>query len=151
MEFAVREMRDSDRLAWAGMRAALWPDSIAVHAQEIDEIIASEESWGFIAEAGDGAPIGFAEVSIRKYANGCISRPVPFLEGIWVKPEFRRQGVGLRLIEAAENLLAALGFRELGSDSEIDNRPGHEAHLGWGFVETERVVYFRKPIGPSIR
>jgi len=149
MEFTVRDMRASDRLAWAEMRAALWPDdSASAHAEEIGGIINSEDSWGFIAEATDGAPIGFAEVSIRKYANGCVSRPVPFLEGIWVRPEFRRQGVGTALIQRAEQFLAALGFRELGSDSEIDNRFAHAAHLGWGFEETKRVVYFRKPISP---
>jgi aminoglycoside 6'-N-acetyltransferase I len=130
------------------MRASLWPASVSIHAAEIDGILDSEDSWGFIAEASDGAPIGFAEVSIRKYANGCMSRPVPFLEGIWVRAEFRRQGVGLRLIEAAEQFLAGLGFREFGSDSEADNRPAHAAHVGWGFAETERVVYFRKAIGP---
>jgi aminoglycoside 6'-N-acetyltransferase I len=151
MEFTVRAMLASDRLAWAEMRASLWPDSVAIHMDEIDGILAGEDSWGFIAEVSDGAPIGFAEVSIRKYANGCSSRPVPFLEGIWVKAAFRRQGVGLRLIEKAEQFLAALGYRELGSDSDIDNRPAHDAHLGWGFSETERVVYFRKPISPLIR
>jgi aminoglycoside 6'-N-acetyltransferase I len=151
MEFTVREMRASDRLAWTEMRTSLWPDSASIHAEEIEGILDSDDSWGFIAEARDGAPIGFAELSIRKYANGCMSRPVPFLEGIWVRVELRRQGIGLRLIEAVEQFLAELGFRELGSDSEAANLPAHAAHRGWGFAETERVVYFRKVIRPLVR
>jgi aminoglycoside 6'-N-acetyltransferase I len=87
---------------------------------------------------------GFAELAIRKYANGCETRPVPFVEGIWVKPQFRRQGVGARLIGHVEAFVMARGFREIGSDTLIDNRTSQAAHLAWGFFETERVVYFRK-------
>jgi aminoglycoside 6'-N-acetyltransferase I len=138
-------MGATDRDVWAQMRAALWPQEHAqAHGEWIDRIEKSETAWGFIAEAGDGAPAGFAEVAIRNYANGCDSAPVPFLEGIWVKGEFRRQGVGKALIAHAAAFLTARGFRELGSDSEIGNSVSHASHLGWGFSETERVVYFRK-------
>jgi aminoglycoside 6'-N-acetyltransferase I len=92
----------------------------------------------------DGEIAGFAEVAIRKYANGCDTRPVAFLEGIWVKPELRRRGIGASLIGHAETFLASRGFRELGSDTYIDNRASQDAHRAWGFSETERVVYFRK-------
>jgi aminoglycoside 6'-N-acetyltransferase I len=71
---------------------------------------------------------------------------VPFLEGIWVETELRRQGVGKALIEYAANFLVARGFSELGSDAEIDNHVSHASHRGWGFSETERVVYFRKTL-----
>jgi aminoglycoside 6'-N-acetyltransferase I len=45
-----------------------------------------------------------------------------------------------------EEFLIARGFRELGSDALIENHGSHAAHRGWGFSETERVVYFRKPL-----
>ena len=145
---AVREMGAADRAAWADMRDALWPGgSPEAHAREIDEMLSGGDYWGFVAETGDGVAAGFAELAIRKYANGCTTRPVPFLEGIWVKAEFRRQGVGARLVEHIEAFAAARGFREIGSDADIDNRVSHAAHAAWGFSETERVVYFRKPLG----
>jgi aminoglycoside 6'-N-acetyltransferase I len=72
------------------------------------------------------------------------SQPVPFLEGIFVRPQFRRLGVGARLIAHIEDFVAARGFHELGSDALIDNHESHAAHRGWGFSEMERVVYFRK-------
>jgi hypothetical protein len=91
MEIKVRVMDAGDRAAWAEMRAALWPDETALaHAEEIDELLAGGEAWGFVAEHSDGGAAGFAEVAIRKYANGCDSRPVAFLEGIWVRPQLRR-------------------------------------------------------------
>lgn len=145
LNVTIREMARSDRAIWAEMRAALWPeDDSAALAAEIDEIFARDGVWGFVAEAGADGAIGFAEVAIRPYANGCDSRPVAFLEGIWVDPRFRRRGVGGRLVEYAETFLTARGFTELGSDTQIENHLSKAAHQHWGFHETERVVYFRK-------
>lgn len=149
MDFTVREMDASDGAAWAGMRASLWPDDHpSSHPRAIAAILAGNDAWGFIAESIDGTPAAFAEVSIRKYANGCDSEPVPFLEAVFVRPQFRRQGAGARLIAHMEDFLTARGFVELGSDALIDNHDSHAAHRGWGFSETERVVYFRKILNP---
>jgi aminoglycoside 6'-N-acetyltransferase I len=143
----IRETRVADRAAWAAMRAALWPEEDAeAHARAIDEILARSNAWGFIAET-DSKAIGFAEVAIRPYANGCDSAPVAFLEGIWVAAPARRHGIGAQLIAHIESFLLARGFRELGSDTPLDNLASQDAHRGSGFAETERVVYFRKPLG----
>ena len=143
-------MGPADRAVWTAMRCALWPDDTQeAHAEGIDELLGTGGNWGLAAEAPDGEVVGFAEIAIRAYANGCDTRPVPFLEGIWVKPEVRRRGVGALLIQWAKVLLAARGFRELGSDTLIDNTDSQAAHHSWGFSETERVVYFRKILRPD--
>ena len=141
----IRELTSADRAAWCRMRRLLWPDeTVHAHDAAINEILHAKDAWGFIAEAADNEPLGFAEISIRKAANGCESQPVPFLEGIWVEPRFRRRRIGARLIGDIETFLKSQGFCELGSDSLIENQGAHDAHAGWGFSETERVVYFRK-------
>ena len=138
-------MELADRAAWITLRGSLWPDEAnQTHEYAIDRLLRSGDAWGFIAEAEDGTPVGFAEVAIRKYANGCESQPVPFLEGIWVDAKHRRQGVGMCLINHVQTFLVTRGFIELGSDTQIDNQMSQVAHIGWGFSETERVVYFRK-------
>jgi aminoglycoside 6'-N-acetyltransferase I len=143
----IREARAADRTAWAAMRAALWPEEDAeALGRGIDALLGRGDAWGFIAEA-DGAAIGFAEVAIRPYANGCDSAPVAFLEGIWVAEPVRRHGIGAQLIAHIEAFLLARGFRELGSDTPLANLASQDAHRGWGFAETERVVYFRKSLG----
>jgi len=130
------------------MRAALWPGEAAeVHAKDIDAMLGSASGWGFIVETDDGDAAGFAEISIRPFANGCDSRPVPFLEGIWVEPPFRRRGIGALLVKHIEAFVTARGFREIGSDALIENLASHAAHRSWGFAETERVVHFRKLLG----
>jgi aminoglycoside 6'-N-acetyltransferase I len=145
MKVTVREMGAADRAAWAEIRAELWPDEpLDAHQKELEEFLRRGNFWGFVAELSNGDAAGFAEIAVRDYANGCISRPVAFLEEIWVKPQFRRRGIGARLLETAEAFLVARGFTELGSDALIDNRGSQAAHAAWGFTETERVVYFRK-------
>ena len=145
MGFSIRQMRPADRATWSNMRAALWPDGTGdEHAKDIDAMLAAATGWGFMAQTHDAAAVGFAEITIRPFANGCDSRPVPFLEGIWVEPRFRRQGVGALLIEHVEAFVAARGFREIGSDALIENHASHAAHRGWGFCERERVIHYRK-------
>ncbi len=142
--FSIRQMSALDRAEWLKMRESLWPDeSSHLHLAEVDRILRADDAWGFIAASSEGAA-GFAEIALRKYANGCDSQPVPFLEGIWVDVRFRRQGAGGKLIRYVETFMAARGFCEIGSDTQIENRISQAAHIGWGFSETERVVYFRK-------
>ena len=102
---------------------------------------------GYGAFSPDGALVAFAEVSIRAYANGCTSTPVPFLEGILVEERSRRMGIAGQLLAQIESDLRARGFVELCSDVEMHNTSSHLAHRQWGFLETERVIYFRKPLG----
>jgi aminoglycoside 6'-N-acetyltransferase I len=150
--FNVRKMGTADRVAWVEMRGALWPaETLRTHSSAIDKILAGEDAWGFIAESLDAVSAGFAELAVRKYANGCETQPVPFLEGIFVKPQFRRQRIGARLMEHVEAVLSGRGFHEIGSDALISDRTSHAAHLAWGFSETERVVYFRKRLNPLVR
>jgi aminoglycoside 6'-N-acetyltransferase I len=147
MNFNIRKMDTADRAVWMDMRVGLWPDDAPSSLlRSIETILSSDDAWGFLAESTEGTPAAFAEVSIRKYANGCDSEPVPFLEGIFVTPQFRRQGAGACLIAHIEKFLIARGFNELGSDALIDNHDSHAAHCGWGFSETERVIYFRKAL-----
>jgi aminoglycoside 6'-N-acetyltransferase I len=131
------------------MRLALWPDE-EVRIGDLDPSFAEGAGWVFVAELS-GKLIGFVEVQVRRYANGCQSQPVPFLEGIWVDPDFRRRGVGALLIRQVEAAVVAHGYGELGSDALLENTSSHAAHRAWGFDETERVVYFRKLLCPGRR
>lgn len=146
---SIRPATSADLANWANLRHQFWGDlTAASHQTELAADLATGKLTGYLAILPGGEAIAFAEVSHRDYANGAKGRPVPFLEGIWVEPNWRRQGIGGRLIEAISKDLAANGFEELCSDAEIDNLISHAAHRLWGFHETERVVYFRKALSP---
>lgn len=141
----IRKMRKADATIWADMRFKLWDMlSLDEHADDIERMLDSKKRFGYIALLTDREAIGFAEICIREYANGCTEQPVPFLEGVWVDPKHRRRGAGHALIAKITDDLVTDGFRELCSDAEIRNRRSHQAHSNWGFHEVDRVVYFRK-------
>jgi aminoglycoside 6'-N-acetyltransferase I len=153
MATTIRPAQKRDLEAWAGMRARLWPDAGAGHAGELATYFDDPDSLkGLVDRAWvaleAGEYLGFAEASIRPGANGCESQPVPFLEGIWVEPGARRKGFGRELLQAVEAWARELGFTELGSDAELDNRVSLAWHSGQGFEEMERVVCYRKKLGP---
>ncbi|WP_163880268.1 GNAT family N-acetyltransferase [Rhizobium laguerreae] len=145
MSVLIRKMQASDSALWAEMRFKLW-DSLSIdeHLGDITRMLKGKKRAGYLALRPDHTPLGFAEICIREYANGCTAQPVPFLEGIWIDPKYRRRGVGRALLEKITTDLIEQGFHELCSDADIRNRRSHQAHQNWGFAETERVVYFRK-------
>ncbi|WP_162197789.1 GNAT family N-acetyltransferase [Pseudorhizobium banfieldiae] len=147
---SVRPLTSLDGEPWSRLRQALWPDQPAdAHLVEIEEMLGGQGAvgYGYGAFDPEGELVAFAEVSIRAYANGCTSTPVPFLEGIFVEERSRRTGVAGQLLAQIESDLRNRGFVELCSDAEMHNTSSHLAHRQWGFVETERVIYFRKPLG----
>jgi aminoglycoside 6'-N-acetyltransferase I len=145
--FVVRRSRKSDLMQWLEMRRQLWPrHSIASHRSEVRSSLGKADFIPFVAERVDGKLIGFLEASVRPYANGCRFKPVVFLEGIWVQADLQRSGVGGKLVQSLSRWCLENGFKEICSDVLIRNARGRRAHQAWGFRETEKVVYFRKPL-----
>jgi aminoglycoside 6'-N-acetyltransferase I len=131
------------------MRQSLWPSAPGEHAGEIAAFFGGDRSdpaEAFIALDDGGRAIGFAEVSIRPYAEGCHSGRVAYLEGWFVEEASRRQGVGATLVAAVEEWGRAQGCTELGSDAEIHNAASAAAHRSLGFTEVERIICFRKAL-----
>jgi len=140
-------------MAWGRMRDALWPDDGANwHQQEIAQFFVGKLTMPLavlIAEDETGQPLGFAELSIRAYAEDCATDRVAYLEGWYVVPEARRQGVGRALIAAAEQWAREQGCSEFGSDAVIDNEVSAAAHRAVGFTETVQIRCFRKQLETS--
>ena len=98
----------------------------------------------FVCQDAHGELAGFAEVSLRAWAEGCESSPVGYLEGWYVAEHARRQGTGGKLIAAAEDWARSRGCTEMGSDTELANRVSEAAHLRLGYRVAARVTAFRK-------
>jgi aminoglycoside 6'-N-acetyltransferase I len=100
----------------------------------------------FVSVGPDGRLQGFLEVSLRPYAWGCESSPVGYLEGWYVKPGVRRQGVGRALVTAAEEWARSKGCREMASDAEVENQVSEVAHGRLGYTVVEKLVHLKKAL-----
>jgi aminoglycoside 6'-N-acetyltransferase I len=142
----VRRAESQDSVEWLRMRTALWPDcSPEEHAAEMAEFAIVEAPLAiFVAVHPKGDLGGFLEASLRDYADGCDTRPVGYIEGWYVDPDLRQQGVGRLLILAAEEWARVQGCQEIASDCLLDNVVGLQAHLALGFQETERLIHLKK-------
>lgn len=147
----VRPVAPADAAAWRRMRLALWPEEAASVAPEVDQFFAGglkEPLAVLMAFDSADVPLGMAELSIRNYAENCVTDRVAYLEGWYVEPNARRQGVGRALVEAAEAWGRAQGCTEFASDALVDNDISAAAHAALGFTETVRIRCFRKDLAP---
>ena len=146
----IHSATPDDAVAWLLLRRALWPEgSEREHRDEITRFLAGQLAMPLevlLAVDGSGAPVGFVELSIRPYAEDCTTDRVAYLEGWYVVPEARRQGVGRALVAAAERWARAQGCREFASDALIDNEISAVAHRALGFAETVQIRCFRKEL-----
>jgi aminoglycoside 6'-N-acetyltransferase I len=147
----IREFAPADDAAWAAMRAKLWPHAAAELAREARDFAQGmplpNVSAVFIAQDGPDAAIGFLELALRSFSDGCESMPVPHVEGWYVEPHARGKGVGRALMRAAEAWSTQRGFKELASDTELDNTASLQVHQRCGFQEVERLIKLRKKLG----
>jgi aminoglycoside 6'-N-acetyltransferase I len=143
----VRRLFRDDVSALQKLRAGLWPEiSELDNAFECEEFLANLDSSAVFVCADGSRLTGFVEVSLRKFADGCSTSPVGFVEGWFVVPECRRQGIGRQLLAAAEDWARSKGCTEMGSDALLENEASHLAHAHLGYAEVERAVRFRKDL-----
>lgn len=154
----IRAVCEADKAEWVRLRTALWPDGSEDHAAEITEFLGRQSfTWSksflalavFVATRPTRGLCGFIEASIRPHVDGCETKPVGYVEGWFVDPEIRRQGIGSCLVEAAERWATGRGCKEMASDAHLENAISFQAHKALGFEESSRNVHFRKRLSET--
>lgn len=89
-----------DHNGWLPLRIALWPDSAPNNDHDKQTLLSTPERYLvliFVDEESNA--LGFTEASIRTdYVNGTNSSPVAFLEGLYVQPASRGEGIARQLV-----------------------------------------------------
>ncbi|MDY3279655.1 MAG: GNAT family N-acetyltransferase [Eubacteriales bacterium] len=80
----------------------------------------------------------------RNYVEDCSSSPVGYLEGLYVAPACRGQGIARALLAQCEKWAKPCGCAEFASDCELDNTDSLSFHLNTGFTEAGRIICFCK-------
>lgn len=131
----------------AELAAILWDGHDAAELEaDLAQITDGQKGVIFLAEA-DGQAVGFAQCQLRHdYVEGTESSPVGYLEGIFVREEYRKQGYAARLLQACEDWAREKGCKEFASDCELNNDTSLAFHLKVGFTEANRIICFCKNI-----
>jgi aminoglycoside 6'-N-acetyltransferase I len=133
--------------AIAALAIQMWDENTLEGLEEdFEEIMSNGESAIFLLEL-DGQAAGFAQCQLRHdYVEGTESCPVGYLEGIYVKEAYRKQGHAKELLKRCEQWAKEMSCTEFASDCELDNEVSLAFHLKMGFLEANRIICFTKSI-----
>ena len=143
----IRQATAADKSEWLRMRHLLWPDVEPDDLlEEMDRVLVDPLMPVFVLQRPDGTLGGFIEVGTRKYADGCATAPVGYIEGWFIDEDLRGKGLGHDLVRTAEDWARSQGLREMASDTWLDNDLSIRAHLAMGYEEVERLIHFAKTL-----
>ncbi len=131
----------------AKLAAMLWRDnSVNELINEFAEIMAGGKAQFFL-KYENILPVGFAQCQLRyDYVEGTNTSPVGYLEGIFIKEEYRNRGYAKELLAECEAWAKSSGCKEFASDCEIDNTDSFRFHKAMNFTEVNRIVCFAKTL-----
>jgi len=106
VQFTLRPVVPEDAAVWEALRCAHWPDGAADHGTEIAQFFAGtlpEPQAVLMAVLPSGEIAGFTELSIRMDLSGANGRRTGYVEGLYIRPEFRGRGLARQFLLAARN------------------------------------------------
>ncbi len=143
----VQKATNDDSRVLAEMAVQMW-DSHTVDELESGFIDAlNNDGAVFFIKYLDSKPVGFAQCGLRTdYVEGTNTSPVGYLEGVFVKADYRNKGYAKELLDACEKWAKDKGCTEFASDCELNNSGSLKFHMAMGFEEANRIICFRKEI-----
>ena len=147
VDLTIEEIYEKHIPQVTAMVIKLWPDCSYQEAfKNCFEILNSSNNNIFVAKANEDY-IGFIQLSLRTdYVEGTITSPVLYIEGLYIEPLYRNQGVASRLVRKSEDWGLEQNCTEMASDAEWNNTESIEFHKSIGFKEVNRIVCFTKTI-----
>ncbi len=129
------------------MALELWPDNQYSELEKEFIGIISNENEDVLLYQGECEFAGFIHIATRNdYVEGADFSPTGFIEGIFVKTNYRKQGIAKALVKEGENWAKEKGCKQMGSDVELDNKESIHFHKCIGYNEVNRVVCFLKDL-----
>ncbi|MFY0698813.1 MAG: GNAT family N-acetyltransferase [Balneola sp.] len=143
----IKELTSENAEHLAHLFVELWPEcTFETEFEYCKQILEKENQTAFLA-IENGEYIAFAYLSLRNdFVEGATSYPIAYLEGIYVKETYRKNGVASELIQRAEQWAEEKGSSQLASDVEINNEKSIRFHNKSGFQEENRIVCFIKDL-----
>ena len=143
----IYQTKKEDAHTIAELAILMWTKhTIGELTADFEEILSNDENAIFLLSI-ENDTIGFAQCQLRHdYVEGTDSSPVGYLEGIFVKQEYRKQGYAKELLKMCESWAKEKGCTEFASDCELDNDTSLRFHMSMGFTEANRIICFTKQL-----
>ena len=131
----------------AGLAVLMWDNHSANElADDFSKILSTGKAQFFLKYETD-IPVGFAQCQLRyDYVEGTETSPVGYLEGIFIKKEYRNKGYAKELLEECERWAKSMGCQEFASESEAENSDSFHFHKAVSFTEANRIICFTKKL-----
>lgn len=143
----IKKAVKEDITCVAEMASIMWEDaSLEELKTEFEKTVEKTDCVVYIYYFDD-VPIGFAQCGLRHdYVEGTNSTPVGYLEGLFIREEYRKMGYAKQLLDKCEKWAKEKGCSEFASDCELKNDVSFNFHMNVGFMETNRIICFKKKI-----
>ncbi len=139
----TRKAKKNDLDAWVKLRYTLWPESTPdALLAEAKSILTSLNDVCFLLFSPSEDLEGFIESSIYSGTEG----PYAHVEGWYVSPKFRGQGLGKKLIEEIEQWCLHRTISILTSDTTANYPLSPDAHASSGFKKVHEFSIFIKEL-----
>ncbi len=144
IEASLRVIQAEEFQIWKAMRCDLYEAlDDGFHDREMSQVHSSDVWYcRFIVDQLDN-PIGMVELSLRNIVDGCLSSPVPYLEGLYLMSGYRNKGVGQQVMQLLIQWCMDNGHKEFATDTEITNHRAQQFYERLGFAEVDRVVGYK--------
>jgi len=131
----------------AELAIQMWTNhTVSELEEDFRNVITKSDAVCFVKYV-NGSPVGFSQCQLRyDYVEGTHTSPVGYLEGIFVTPEYQKNGYAKELLHECELWAKEKGCTEFASDCEADNTNSFNFHIATGFEEANRVICFRKDL-----
>jgi len=139
----ISPIQDNQFPLWKHMREQVYcllDDEF--HEKEMEQIFARSDWYCYFLKIDEDQIIGLVELSSRNIVDGCLSSPVAYIEGLYLKKKYRDKGLGKEAIEIIKNWCKENDFSELGADTELKNIKAQKFFKSVGFHESYRIVEF---------
>lgn len=148
MVLSLVEVTSANVNEWLSMATRLWPDyDPAELTQILNDGLQSKKYNRLLCRNDFGVFVGLIDLFLRHdYVEGSSTNPVGYIEGIFVKPEFRNQGVAKFMVEQGEIWAKQNGCLEFASDTSVTNIDSQNFHESVGFEKSDVVVHFIKKL-----